>query len=215
MKLDERSALPDDVVFPILSPDVDEDDYYDVIKEKRNTLNRTLGRVGKKIGAPDISFYSARHTYATRSKRKGVPTSAIQDVLGHSTEQTTQAYLESFEDQVIDYKVYLTYVKSNLGKGMVPYMVCPASGRRCRILYRAFGSPIWKAKQAYSERLYYESQLWSKNQRVYGQWYLVEKRLRELSKGVRNQTTYNGKLTRRHKAKLNWERKSPNTGLIF
>lgn len=102
MKLDERSALPDDVVFPILSPDVDEDDYYDVIKEKRNTLNRTLGRVGKKIGAPDISFYSARHTYATRSKRKGVPTSAIQDVLGHSTEQTTQAYLESFEDQVID-----------------------------------------------------------------------------------------------------------------
>ena len=118
-------------------------------------------------------------------------------------------------DQVIDYKVYLTYVKSNLGKGMVPYMVCPASGRRCRILYRAFGSPIWKAKQAYSERLYYESQLWSKNQRVYGQWYLVEKRLRELSKGVRNQTTYNGKLTRRHKAKLNWERKSLNTGLIF
>ena len=118
-------------------------------------------------------------------------------------------------DQVIDYKVYLTYVKSNLGKGMVPYMVCPASGRRCRILYRAFGSPIWKAKQAYSERLYYESQLWSKNQRVYGQWYLVEKRLRELSKGVRNQTTYNGKLTRRHKAKLNWERKSLSTGLIF
>ncbi|MBL6679080.1 MAG: hypothetical protein ISQ42_04670 [Flavobacteriaceae bacterium] len=47
MKLDERSALPDDVVFPILSPDVDEDDYYDVIKEKRNTLNRTLGRLGK------------------------------------------------------------------------------------------------------------------------------------------------------------------------
>ena len=100
--IDLEEALPDDFVFPILSPDVDEDDYYDVIKEKRNTLNRTLGRVGKKIGAPDISFYSARHTYATRSKRKGVPTSAIQDALGHSTEQTTQAYLESFEDQVID-----------------------------------------------------------------------------------------------------------------
>jgi integrase len=102
VKLDERSALPDDVVFPILSPDVDEDDYYDVIKEKRNTLNRTLGRVGKKIGDPDISFYSARHTYATRLKRKGVLTSAIQDVLGHSTQQTTQAYQESFEDQVIN-----------------------------------------------------------------------------------------------------------------
>ena len=73
-----------------------------MIKEKRNTLNRTLGRVGNKIGAPNISFYSARHTYATRSKRKGVLTSAIQDALGHSTEQTTQIYLESFEDHIID-----------------------------------------------------------------------------------------------------------------
>mgnify|MGYP001351184145 CR=1 FL=1 len=118
-------------------------------------------------------------------------------------------------DQVIDYKVYLTYVESNLGRGMVPYFIYPASGRRCRILYKAFGSPIWKARQAYSERLYYESQLWSKNQRVYGQWYLAEKRLRELSTGVRKQTTYNGKLTRRRKAELNWERKSLSTGLIF
>jgi integrase len=58
--------------------------------------------VGQKIGAPNISFYSARHTYATRSKRKGVPTSTIQDALGHSTEQTTQIYLESFEDHIID-----------------------------------------------------------------------------------------------------------------
>ena len=118
-------------------------------------------------------------------------------------------------DQVIDYKVYLTYVKSNLGKGMVPYFKCPASGRHCRILYRAFGSPIWKARQAYSERLYYESQLWSKNQRVYGQWYLAEKRLRELSIGVRKQTTYNGNLTRRRKAQMKWETKSLITGLLI
>ena len=98
----KEKAQPDDFVFPILTQDIDKNDYYDVIKEKRNTLNRTLGRVGQKIGAPNISFYSARHTYATRSKRKGVPTSAIQDALGHSTEQTTQIYLESFEDHIID-----------------------------------------------------------------------------------------------------------------
>lgn len=115
----------------------------------------------------------------------------------------------------MDYKIHLSYVKSNLGRGMVPYLICPASGRRCRILYKAFGSPIWKARQAYSKRLYFESQLWSKSQRIYGQWYIAEKRLRELSDGVRKQTTYNGKLTRRRKAELNWERKSLNTGLIF
>ena len=138
----------------------------------------------------------------------------------HSDSTTERNYIRLLyrlqsPDQVIDYKVYLTYVKSNLGRGMVPYFICPALGSRCRILYRAFGSPIWKARQAYSERLYYESQLWSKNQRVYGQWYLAEKRLCELSTGVRKQTTYNGKLTRRRKAELYWERKSLNTGLIF
>ncbi len=100
--ISKETAEADDFVFPILSKEIKENDYYAVIKEKRNTLNRSLSRIGKEIGEPDITFYSARHTYATRSKRKGVPTSAISDALGHSTEQTTQTYLESFEDQVID-----------------------------------------------------------------------------------------------------------------
>ena len=100
--ISKETAQADDFVFPILSKEIKESDYYTVIKEKRNTLNRSLSRIGKEIGEPDITFYSARHTYATRSKRKGVPTSAISDALGHSTEQTTQTYLESFEDQVID-----------------------------------------------------------------------------------------------------------------
>ena len=138
----------------------------------------------------------------------------------HSDTTTQQHYIRlSYRlDSIgkdMDYKIYLSYVKSNLGEGMVPYLTCPVSGRRCRILYMAFGSTIWKARQAYSEPLYYESQLWSKNQRVYGQWYLAEKRLRELSTGVRKQTTYNGKLTRRRKAELIWERKSLNTGLLI
>ncbi len=97
-----EDAKADDFIFPILSPEYPEEKYYEIIKEKRNTHNRLLGKIGEKIGAEDMTFYSARHTYAMRSKRKGVPTSAIQDALGHATEQTTQAYLESFEDEVID-----------------------------------------------------------------------------------------------------------------
>lgn len=97
-----EDAKPAEFIFPILSPEDPIDGYYEIIKEKRNTHNRLLGKIGMKIGAEDMTFYSARHTYAMRSKRKGVPTSAIQDALGHATEQTTQAYLESFEDEVID-----------------------------------------------------------------------------------------------------------------
>lgn len=52
-----------------------------------------------------------------------------------------------------DYKIYLEVLRSNLGKGEVPYFVCPVSGRRCRILYRAYGYERWKSREAYQNRL--------------------------------------------------------------
>ena len=39
--ISKDEAQPDDFVFSILSKDIEEADYYDVIKEKRNTLNRS------------------------------------------------------------------------------------------------------------------------------------------------------------------------------
>ncbi|MEM6806805.1 MAG: hypothetical protein AAF696_35720, partial [Bacteroidota bacterium] len=61
-----------------------------------------------------------------------------------------------------DYKVFLTSVPSNLGKGNILYFLCPVSGKRCRVLYRAYGSQIWKSRGAYENKLYYSSQLSSK-----------------------------------------------------
>lgn len=91
----------DDYVFPILTHDDPPQSHRRIIKAKRGTLNNMYGKIGKIIGEK-FSFYSARHTYATMSKRRGVPTSAIQEALGHSLEKTTQVYLDSFEDEVID-----------------------------------------------------------------------------------------------------------------
>ena len=60
----------------------------------------------KKIAAlcemESFSIYTARHTYATMGKRKGVPTAVIQESLGHKTETITQTYLDSFDNKVID-----------------------------------------------------------------------------------------------------------------
>jgi integrase/recombinase XerD len=49
-----------------------------------------------------ISFYSARHTYATVLKTSGVDVSIISQALGHSNEKITQVYLKAFGDNVID-----------------------------------------------------------------------------------------------------------------
>lgn len=66
------------------------------------------------------------------------------------------------EQTKMDYKVQIEYKPSNLGKGNVLYFICPLSGKRCRILYRAYGSLHFKSREAFTHRLYYETQRSSK-----------------------------------------------------
>jgi hypothetical protein len=61
-----------------------------------------------------------------------------------------------------DYKIDLVEVDSNLGKGKLLYMVCPESGKRSRILYLAYGANKFKCREAYQNRLYFNTQKSSK-----------------------------------------------------
>lgn len=63
------------------------------------------------------------------------------------------------EERDYDYKIQLTTVPSNLGKGEILYFICPVSGKRCKVLYRAYGCNIWKSREAYQIRIYYNSQI--------------------------------------------------------
>ena len=47
-------------------------------------------------------MHAARHTFATVLKRSGVNISIISESLGHSDLETTQIYLDSFENSQID-----------------------------------------------------------------------------------------------------------------
>lgn len=49
-----------------------------------------------------LTTYIARHNYATVLKYAGVETSTIGQALGHTNTKTTEIYLKSFEDQVIE-----------------------------------------------------------------------------------------------------------------
>ena len=65
--------------------------------------NKSLKKIGIKCGIEiPLTSYVARHTYATLAKYKGIPTAIISEALGHSSEETTQIYLDSFENEVLD-----------------------------------------------------------------------------------------------------------------
>lgn len=97
-----------------------------------------------------------------------------------------------------DYKVYITSIDSNLGKGKVYYFVCPVSGSRCRILYRAYGSHYFRCRTAYRYRLYYYAQSISKYSYATERFFKLEKDIEKLNK-TRLKTTYRGKETRTYK----------------
>ena len=94
-----------DYLFPILEPGLPP-------VTVRNRLKTLLKKVNKAIqdacaelkiehGSP-ITFYWARHTYATTLKKAGVSTSLISELLGHSSEKVTQVYLDNFENEQLD-----------------------------------------------------------------------------------------------------------------
>jgi integrase len=42
---------------------------------------------------------AVRQSYATNQKRSGAPLGFISESLGHKSRQTTEAYLDSFDDE--------------------------------------------------------------------------------------------------------------------
>lgn len=95
-----------------------------------------------------------------------------------------------------DYRIELIEQPSNLGKGTLLYMICPESGRRCRILYRSYGSHVWKAREAYQNRIYYPLQLSSKMDRYNDRYWALEKQLKK-NEDKRLNASYKGKPTKR------------------
>jgi len=66
-------------------------------------INKDLKVIGRLAKLNDeLTTYVARHSYATILKREGIATNIISQALGHDSEKTTQIYLESFENNVLD-----------------------------------------------------------------------------------------------------------------
>lgn len=93
------SSKPKEYILPVFEGTKNDDERLAKRKNKTKWLNKWLKRIGGKLGFDlPLTTYVARHTYATMSKRLGIPTSYIQNSFGHTTEKTTQLYLGKFED---------------------------------------------------------------------------------------------------------------------
>ena len=92
-------------VFPILQPGLTELTIRYRIKGTLKKISKDLKEIAGELNiesADQITHYWARHTYATTLKRSGISTAVISEALGHSSEATTKAYLDKFEQSEID-----------------------------------------------------------------------------------------------------------------
>ncbi len=66
-------------------------------------INKNLKKLGKIIGmSSPLTFYVARHTWASTARRKQVPLAVISEGMGHSSESTTRIYLSTLGMSEID-----------------------------------------------------------------------------------------------------------------
>ena len=80
--------------------------FKDTHKHYRNVMsgiNRNLKEIARlaDISIP-LSMYCARHSWASAAKGKNIPISVISEGMGHDSEATTQIYLASLDNSIVD-----------------------------------------------------------------------------------------------------------------
>ena len=104
-------------VFPILKSENPEKAYAEY-RIALSYYNRLLKRLCMLAGVPQrLSFYTARHSWATAARNHQVPVSVISAGMGHTSERTTQIYLTMLENSLID----------NANKGILESLRCVVS----------------------------------------------------------------------------------------
>jgi integrase/recombinase XerD len=95
-----------DYIFPILEKEQNLYTKTELRDRKKSVLNyygKLLNKISIECGIKTkVTFYTARHTFATLSLKKGVSTVMIKQGLGHQSIKTTETYLEDFSTEELD-----------------------------------------------------------------------------------------------------------------
>jgi integrase/recombinase XerD len=86
-------------VFPIYSDENSDHRNMRIVEQQLKMLNKYIRKIAENVGIKqDVTFYGARHSFATTLKRQGRSTEEIQEFIGHTDKRTTELYLASFGD---------------------------------------------------------------------------------------------------------------------
>lgn len=89
-------------ILPIIS-ESDPSRQYKQVQEARKRFNMRLKKIAELCGIEkNLTSYVSRHSFATLAKNKGIPITAISEMLGHESVKTTQVYLDSLPSDLID-----------------------------------------------------------------------------------------------------------------
>jgi integrase/recombinase XerD len=102
-----------DLVFPFLKTiPTNPREYLSVIGSQNTLANKALKAIAKLAGINQrVTFHQARHTFAHHLKQVTDNINIIQESLGHSDQRTTQIYLKSLGDEVLDKEMKKLYGK--------------------------------------------------------------------------------------------------------
>jgi site-specific recombinase XerD len=97
-----KNKEKDKHIFPIIKRDKLELQHKDIDWE-RHRYNKGLKRIAALCNIEDnLTSYVSRHSFATQAMLQNVPLLAISAMLGHSKLNTTQIYLKSLPNNILD-----------------------------------------------------------------------------------------------------------------
>jgi len=86
-------------LLPILKYPYDRSQYKNMLYRTNKSLKDVAKMVGLSI---PLTLYVARHSWASIAKSKNIPISVVSEGMGHDSEITTQIYLASLDNAVVD-----------------------------------------------------------------------------------------------------------------
>lgn len=98
-ELIDKYQNPSIYVLPLLIEN-DSYKYYRYIQRRMNKAIRSLGDI-LNFAFP-LTFYIARHSWATLARKEGIPLAVISEGMGHTSEHTTRIYLAQLDPEDID-----------------------------------------------------------------------------------------------------------------
>lgn len=118
---------PTQYIFPYLDSDADYASFLDYEDRKTmpldvsrryfDTINAREAKIGKMLreikclaGIPNLTFHTARHTFALRAREANVDSTTLKNILKHSSLNTTETYVKKLDSSSEDAAMRVMYL---------------------------------------------------------------------------------------------------------